>query len=454
MVGITLASFRRLIGKHGQVLSGTGQVAIARAPGRLDVMGGIADYSGSVVLEGTLGRAAFCAVQATQDGQVWVGSHGVEKEGLQSEFRCQLAELPASYQKARAFFAADPATQWAGYLAGHLVTLRNEGVVDCRERGLRMVLHSDVPLGAGVASSAAIEVASMEALCAALGVELDGLQLARLCQITENRVVGAPCGIMDQVTCCLGEADRLLALKCQPHDLLGPVSLPSDVHVVGLNSNVKHAVGGARYVRARVGASMGLKIIRKIGAQTDAGRYLCNITPEEFRTRYYHNLPAKLRGTEFSAQHGDTDDAVTTVAPEETYSVRACTAHPIYENARVLRFTELLGAAEDASSDGPLVEAGKLMYASHWSYGKLCALGAPETDLIVRLVRERGPRHGLYGAKITGGGSGGTVAVFARGDVSRVLAEIVEVYSYKTGFEAEVLEGSSPGSRAFGTHVA
>lgn len=450
-MALTLASFRKLIAKSPALFDGGGKIFVARAPGRLDVMGGIADYSGSVVLEGTLGRAAFCAVQAARHNQVRLRSHGVRKEGLQPEWSFPLSDLPATYEQARSFFAADPATSWTGYLAGLLVTLCNEGVIPGPRRGVNILLRSDVPLGAGVASSAAIEVACMEALCAAFGIELDGLELARLCQITENRVVGAPCGIMDQVTCCLGDEGRLLALKCQPHDVLGLVDLPPGVQVIGVNSNVKHAVGGSKYARARVGAFMGLKIITQLRAET--GGYLSNLSPAEFRAKYYPQLPAKIKGAEFVKQHGATDDPVTTIDPDEVYSVRACAMHPVYENARVQRFTQLLQQAHGATNDGTLAQAGKLMYASHWSYGKLCALGAPETDLLVRLVRERGPTRGLYGAKITGGGSGGTVAILTRGNVTGELDEIVEQYSRRTGLEAQLLTGSSPGSRAFGIHL-
>ena len=129
--------------------------------------------------------------------------------------------------------------------------------------GADVLLVSTVPLGAGVASSAAVEVATMRAAGAAFGARLDGLRLAALCQMVENRVVGAPCGIMDQVTCTLGEAGRLLALRCQPHDVLGWHAPPPGATFVGLDSGVKHAVGGRRYGRARCAAFMGREIIRE-----------------------------------------------------------------------------------------------------------------------------------------------------------------------------------------------
>jgi L-arabinokinase len=306
-----------------------------------------------------------------------------------------------------------------------------------------------------VASSAAIEVAAMRAIDAAYGVGLEGLDLARLCQIVENRVVGAPCGIMDQVTCALGRQGALLALRCQPHDVLGFHVLPAGCQVVGINSKVKHAVGGRRYARARVGAFMGLTIIQRHLGGDPFGGCLANITPRQFRSEFHALLPARLRGADFLRQYGETPDPVTEVDPDETYSVRACTAHPIYENDRVQRFVKLLGEAHGPAARKALRAAGRLMYASHWSYGKLCALGSAETDLLTQAVRRRGPDQGLYGAKITGGGSGGTVAILAAADAGDVLREIAVEYERRTGIRlarADLMMGSSPGALAMG-HV-
>ncbi|MFQ6098786.1 MAG: GHMP kinase, partial [Armatimonadota bacterium] len=143
----------------------------------------------------------------------------------------------------------------------------------------------------------------------------------------------------------------------------------------------------------------------------------------------------------------------TEVVPDETYSVRACTAHPIYENHRVKQFLRYLQEAKGPSADTALAAAGRLMYASHWSYGKLCALGSRETDVIVRAVRRRGHSRGLYGAKITGGGSGGTVAVLAAEGVEDALAEVLSEYERETGIalgEGDVMTRSSDGAEAAG----
>lgn len=445
----------RVKGSLAAFFDGHGPLAGARAPGRLDVMGGIADYSGSVVLEGTLAEATTAAVQARSDGLLKLRSVGAEREGLQEEVVVPLSALfsqgrPVSFEEARAVLREPPKARWVGYVAGCLHALAASGwLVDRPVTGLNILLDSAVPLGAGVSSSAALEVAAMSALCAHFGLEMEGLEMARLCQIVENRIVGAPCGIMDQVTSALGQENALLVLKCQPHDLLGHQAIPPGWRFVGLDSQVKHSVGGRRYTRARVAAFMGLKILQADSGQ-DWGGYLCNVSPEVWRL-WRDRLPETQTGAEFLARHGSLPDTVTTVEAQETYRVRACAEHPILENDRVRQFLALMQLAGREPDEPLLTEAGGLMLESHASYSERVDLGAEETDLLVNLAMERGPARGLFGAKITGGGSGGTVAILCAGpEADAALAEVRAEYARRTGITPRLLEGSSPGAAAFG----
>lgn len=142
---------------------------------------------------------------------------------------------PISYESAQQYFKKDPALSWAAYVAGALVVLMRE----CNVRptdGLSILVVSAVPEGKGVSSSAAIEVATLKALAAAHDVHLTGRHLAILAQKIENLVVGAPCGIMDQMASSLGEANKLLALKCQPAEVQGCVEIPSHIQFWGIDS--------------------------------------------------------------------------------------------------------------------------------------------------------------------------------------------------------------------------
>ncbi|MGH2370617.1 MAG: galactokinase, partial [Chloroflexota bacterium] len=429
----TLAAMREAAG--GWLTPGRA-TAIAAAPGRLDVMGGIADYSGAVVLEGTIGDLAVVAVQRRDDDLLRVRTVGPETHRLERrEFSLRTSDFCAGgpagglagggnvlkpYDAVQALFPEE--ARWAAYVLGVCYVLLAEGELAALPGGADVLLSSTVPLGAGVASSAAVEVAAMRAIVAAYGAGTSGLRLAALCQLVENRVVGAPCGIMDQVTCALGQAGALLALRCQPHDVLGWHAPPAGYGFAGLDSGVKHTVGGRRYGRVRCAAFMGRRIIGEhlaaAGGDRERAAYLCNLTPDEYRTRFRHLLPTRLSGREFLECWGDTGDSATTIDPAQTYAVRGATEHPIYENDRVLRFMAKLqqaGAAVQAGdrkqAQRAIRAAGRLMYGSHRSYSRNCGLGSKETDLLVSLVRQAGPDAGLFGAKITGGGSGGTVAV-------------------------------------------
>jgi L-arabinokinase len=170
--------------------------------------------------------------------------------------------------------------------------------------------------------------------------------------------------------------------------------------------------------------------------------YLANITPAEFRQQFCELVPREMAGRDFLARYGGTTDTVTRVDPARTYAVREPTLHPIDENARVRRFRELL---EGEITDVALCEMGQLMYAAHASYSA-CGLASDGTDLLVQLVRDRGPQSGLYGAKITGGGSGGTVAILGRADAGAVVEELAREYFRRSGRETYIFCGSSPGA--------
>ena len=441
------------------------ELFIARAPGRLDVMGGIADYCGSLVLELPTAEATLVALQ--KDEARLIRAVTLSDDGARASlFEMPLAAferggVPVEYAEARAYFDGDAERQWAAYVAGvFLVLMRERGAHF--EGGARLLVSSRVPLGKGVSSSAALEVATMSAAVAAFDLDVGARELALLCQRVENLVVGAPCGVMDQMASACGEENRLLALLCQPAELVGTVSLPEDLTVWGLDSGVRHSVGGGDYGSVRVGAFMGYRIIAELAglnvvrageavAVEDARwrGYLANLSPSEFEGRFAARLPESLGGGDFLARYGGTTDAVTRVEPERTYAVRVPAAHAVYEHFRVRAFTELLGVEGGATGERRRELLGELMYQSHASYSA-CGLGSGGTDRLVELVREAGAARGLYGAKITGGGSGGTVAVLGRREAGEAVAEVARRYAEETGHAPHVFGGSSPGSAAFG----
>jgi L-arabinokinase len=178
--------------------------------------------------------------------------------------------------------------------------------------------------------------------------------------------------------------------------------------------------------------------------------YLANVGTAAFDA-YAPDIPETLTGAEFLARYGGTTDRVTRVDPGRQYAVRVPARHPVAEHARVTGWREML--ATSAREDAPIETLGKAlgawMYESHASYSA-CGLGSAGTDRLVALARQAAAQ-GVFGAKITGGGSGGTVALLTRCDAGAAVDAIAAEYARETGHEGRVFRGSSPGAAASGT---
>nr|CAB3494936.1 unnamed protein product [Digitaria exilis] len=409
------------------------EIYIARAPGRLDVMGGIADYSGSLVLQ---------------------VSFGSELSNRAPTFNMDLSdfmdgEKPTSYEKAREFFCQNSSQKWAAYVAGTILVLMTELGVQFAD-SMSILVSSTVPEGKGVSSSASVEVATMSAIAAAYGLNIAPRDLALLCQKVENHVVGAPCGVMDQMASACGEANKLLAMVCQPAEVKELVGIPTHMRFWGLDSGIRHSVGGGDYGSVRVGTYMGRKMIKCAASdivsesltseapvhsdcykengtgllKSEAAlEYLCNLPPHRFEAADAKDIPEVISGDAFLEKYGDHSDTT---------------------------FKTLLAAG---NTDEQLSALGELMYQS------ACGLGSDGTDQLVDLVQEmqhrttsEGGSPSLFGAKITGGGSGGTVCVIGK-NCARSSEEIVEIqqrYKAATGYLPILFDGSSPGAAKFG----
>ncbi|HEY0723215.1 MAG TPA: hypothetical protein VGD41_04355, partial [Pyrinomonadaceae bacterium] len=368
---------------------------------------------------------------------------------------------PIEYADAQQYFKSDRSRHWAAYVAGVFLVLSRERGVHF-DRGARLLISSRVPEGKGVSSSAALEVATMSAVAAAFDIDIGPREIALLCQRVENLVVGAPCGVMDQMTAACGEANHLLSLICQPAELQGSIKLPEDLAVWGLDSGVRHSIGAGDYGSVRAGTFMGYRVIAELAGFSvkqsgdyiviDDPRwrgYLANLSPSEYEEKFARDMPEWLLGDEFISRYGGTTDRVTKVDRECHYAVRAPAEHAIYESFRVKKFAELLDRQKDRMTLGDTMAMGELMYGSHLSYSA-CGLGSHGTDLLVELVKTQGVDRGLFGAKITGGGSGGTVAVLGSSDAEPAVLDVAHRYAAMIGHEPYIFRGSSPGSAAFG----
>jgi L-arabinokinase len=446
----------------GNFFDAGSDIFISRAPGRLDVMGGIADYSGSLVLQMPIEEATFAAVQMSNYDRIRIVSYHAESNN-DLLFEMDLADLECDsdehyYDSAKKFFARDPSSHWASYAAGVFFVLKHELGLQF-DKGWRILIASQVPVGKGVSSSAALEVATMQAVCHALGVAVAARDLAILCQKVENYIVGAACGVMDQIAVSCGVENSLISLLCQPAKIKGTIHIPDEVEFWGIDSGVCHSIAAADYSSVRIGAFIGYRIIaQRAGLPTKQigngyvaidddrwGGYLANISPNQYERDFESVMPAAIRGDEFLKTCGGITDIVTKVEPSRVYAVKAPTEHAIYENSRVRAFASLLN---EKITDENLERLGRLMFESHESYSA-CGLTEPRTNRIVELVKQN-RMQGLNGARITGGGTGGTVAVLARQNSRKAIENVVHILERETGHRAYVFHGSSPGAERSG----
>src|SRR5205085_176721 len=251
---------------------------------------------------------------------------------------------------------------WSDYSVGVALMLERAGH---RLRGARLEIRGEVPVGSGLSSSAAVEVATAFALVTNSGITTDGRELALLCQRAENEFVGARVGIMDQFVSIFGETQKALLLDCRSLEFRR-LPLPDTVNLVICNTMVKHELASSAYNERREQCEAGVKHLAQSLPNVTALRDVTITELEEFGR----------------------------ALPEVVY--RRC-RHVVTENARVL-------AAAEALTHNGLREFGKLMAASHRSLRDDYEVSSTELDVMVDLANKV---EGVYGARMTGGGFGG-----------------------------------------------
>jgi len=444
---------------EGRVFVADRSIFVARAPGRLDLMGGNVDYTGGMVFETTLREATWAAVQLRDDDSIVLLNPQMRDCGWEDRVEFPIAALTGE-EAVRELVNRDPRIRWTAYVLGIFYWLKRQHAIS----GVTVFIGSDLPMNKGVSSSAAVEVAVMKAAAAAYGRPVQGIELAESCQWVENTIAQSPCGVMDQATIVLGDESFLLPLLCQPCCPFPPVRLPELLECRAIDSGVSHSVSGMKCEIARAAAFMGYKTIcdwENLPVVYDAtGRiprwkdarwngYLSNVPASIFRSRFENRLPETMSGADYSVVCGTHVDVFTPLRAEAYYPVRAATRYAVEENLRIRLFIDLAGGAV-AESTFELM--GELMYQSHYAYTE-CGLGCEQTDYLVDLVRAEGPAAGLYGAKITGGGAGGTVAVLCRKGAGSAFQRVVERYAGYSGVTPPVFEGSSPGADRYGVEM-
>jgi galactokinase len=341
------------------------------APGRVNLIGEHTDYSGGLVLPVAIGL-----------GVTVRGTPGAERIVLDSTARPGRVELGAD--------GASPAAPpgWGRYVAAVAGLLAEHGRPPV---GLEGTVESTLPLGAGLSSSAALDVAVALALCRAAGFELPRLELARLAREAELRAVGVPCGLMDPAASLLGRRGHALLLDCGTEESR-LVPLPDGLAIVVLDSGIRHALEHSGYALRR--AELG-RALAALGGTRPA-----DVTPAAAAA---------------AARSAGVDD----VAARRL-------RHVVSENERVRKLVAVL----ESPAGVDLRRVGELMLAGHESLRDDFEVSLPELDLLVELAYEAG----AVGARLTGGGFGGSVVALAdEGGADELAAAVVDGYRDRTG---------------------
>jgi galactokinase len=357
------------------------------APGRVNLIGEHTDYCDGFVMPAAIDFSTIVAISHRTDGRVLAHSVNYD-ERIDKSISELLDEGFATRHAGRK-------VHWSDYPAGVLWALREHGVpVD---NGFSLTIVGDVPLGAGLSSSASVEVATAFAVLGATSFDMPLQKIALLCQRAENAFVGANVGIMDQFVSCCGALDHTVMIDCRSLEYtLAPI--PSDVRIVICNSMVKHSVAGGEYNTRRAEMEAGLRILQKHRPEIKALR---DATVQDLT----------LWGSE--------------MAPE---SLRRC-RHVVTEDDRVLAAVEAFRASD-------LTRFGELMRQAQASFRDDFEASCPEIDTLVSLANQQ---PGCFGARLTGGGFGGcTVNLVAAGHAAAFVEAMRAGYLAATGITAEI----------------
>ncbi|HUB86822.1 MAG TPA: galactokinase [Verrucomicrobiae bacterium] len=351
---------------------------IVAAPGRVNVIGEHTDYNDGFVLPMAIERYAIMAADKSADGRISI-------RDVVQHVEPALIDLSAPIN------AGSP--KWGNYPRGVVAGFLQRGI---NPGGLDVLLHSTVPLGGGLSSSAALEVCTATLLEAASGKKIDPVEKALLCQKAEHEFAHVPCGIMDQFISVMGRQNSLLLLDCRSRETKLVSMSDASVQLLVANTNVKHELSGGEYAQRRAQCEEAAKILG-VASLRDATAEMLELAKGKM---------------------------------EEVVFRRA--RHVIGEIERTVQ------AAEGVRTSN-WETVGQLMYASHASLRDDYEVSCAELDAIVEISEAIGVKGGIYGCRMTGGGFGGcAVALVRTENVEVITKQIADNYKRKTKIDATI----------------
>lgn len=362
----------------GKIYASQKPAFVSRASGRVELIGGHTDYNEGFVIAAAIDSSAFVAAAERNDNIICLYSEWARQK---HEF-----ELPA--------LEPSQDCQWANYGRGVAAYLCQEGL---HVKGANLYIASDVPVGAGLSSSAALEVSLAKAMIhlSKPDWQIQPKRLAQICQKAENVYAKSPCGILDQITAVTATKDHVILLDCRDVSVR---LLPFDSNACSImifNSMVKHEIGGGEYGKRRRQCEEACAVIAKKYSQVRALR--------------------------------DADQAMLDSVKNQLDNVQFLRAgHVIGENARVL-------AAAEALKQNDIEKLGRLMNESHCSARDLYQISCEQTDFLAEQIWQS---DGAYGARLCGGGFGGSVVALVQPDAAAKISKNVRK-AYKDRFDLD-----------------
>jgi len=354
---------------------------LVRAPGRINIIGEHTDYNQGYVLPAAIDKGIYFAVRLNDTGRIRLLAHDLNES----------VEVPADAVQRRS-------TQtWANYLLGVVAQLQARGIA---VPGFDCAFGGDVPLGAGLSSSAAVECGLAYALNELLHLNIDKMQLAQLAQSAEHEYAGVQCGLMDQFASIFGQAGQVVRLDCRSLEYAYFPFNTQDCRIVLCNSGVKHSLASSEYNTRRQECAQGVAVLQEHYPEVASLRDATVAQLEAHRAE----MPAKV--------------------------FQRC-LYVVQENLRVEQACQHLLAGE-------LPQLGQQLYASHEGLSKLYEVSCPELDVLVDIAQAH---PGVYGARMMGGGFGGcTINLVRTEQVASFVAHAQQQYERRTGIKLETHE--------------
>jgi len=437
-----------------------GRIAVSRAPAVADVMGGIGEDSGALVLTRTLPLSVYMAAWTTPDRSIRLLRAASPRDATTGAIDLPVGVLTGADANGNTRDLTDLCRNgnydWAipiGLAIRHAFTA---GRLPPLDSGLVLLVQSDLPAECDHGRLAVQATAAIDALARLADQKLDPLEQARLAADAITALTGVSCLRTALTAICGSDDGALLQIRFHPKIQWEALALPAEIDIVGARTTLSRPTTPERLLEARICAEMGHRMIRELqrhdGMTRDPnGGRLAAITPTEYVEHFRDRLPAKITGGVFTERFGSLRRLDGELEPRTPYKIRSRSEHQIYENRRVHEFAGSLARARRSGDLAALVRAGELMYASHWSHSQRCGIGGVETDRFASAIRRRGPDAGLFGAKVTGAGAGGEMVVLMRNDETArtALAEAVAEAEAASGRPIQTWTGALRGTAAY-----